>query len=380
MGVSMINRATGRDHGVAADKHVVILVHGMGKHAANDFRLDFIRAANVAMQRYRGFETKRIENLVILEEVNYDRHFAESRERMGRESGPIYARLRAVTELADQVLRTAFVLKLANVERAFGRDDYLYTHFLDAVLYCTALGARVRVEVGHRLASLIAAYPSRQIHVVAHSLGTAVVHDTLDLLYRDSAALSGDLPRLDVATQKLASVWMIANVSRLMSRATGLTDPFASVVKPVPAGCTNQLVTVSHRLDVFSWFWPFTPPQDDSWIPREYYRRAFSSIETSVVSQLNTHDFAGYIEDPRVSVPLLRRLVRLSPDAAELEAVADDHRQSDIPGAFDALREALKDIVVTDCATLVDVASAVREFREVVGQLQLQLDAMALRV
>jgi hypothetical protein len=358
-----------------AEKHVVVLVHGMGEHAPGEFRRQFITAANTAMRRYRGFAKKRIENLVIVEEINYDGFFDEARQRMARRSAPIYERLEGISALTGR--EPGLVLKLANIEREFGRDRFLYTHFLDVVLYSTLLGARVRIEVARRLARIIADHPTRKIHIVAHSLGTAVVHDTLDLLYRENANLSYDIPGLDVATHRLASIWMIANVSRLMSSVSGLTDPYRSVVRPGPGGCTNYLANVRHELDVFAWFRPFAPRNDGSWIPPEYFERAYASIETSVIRQPNTHDFASYVADPELAVPLLARLVRLAPGRAELERVAGQYRRSGIPGAFDELREALGRIQPRVRATLLDLALAAREFRQIVDQFRVQLDAMA---
>jgi hypothetical protein len=348
----------------------------MGKHAPGDFRKQFITAANAAMRRYRGFEKKKLENLVIVEEINYDRFFDDARGRMARRSEPVYQRLGQLVSLSGR--GAGLVLRLANIERKLGRDEFLYTHLLDVILYTTLLGARVRLEVGRRLGRIIADYPTRKIHVVAHSLGTAVVHDTLDLLYRENADFSDSIPGLDVVTHRLSSVWMIANVSRLMGSVTGQKHPYASVVRPGPGGCTNLLVNARHELDVFTWFRRFDPPDDETWISREHFSRSYVSIETSVVREPNIHDFAAYIEDPLVSVPLLRRLVRLSPDKAELDAVAEQHRRSGIPGASDALREAFQAIRVSDRATLLDLALAAREFRQIVDQFRAQLDAMAV--
>ncbi|HEY5667414.1 MAG TPA: hypothetical protein VIV64_11910 [Gammaproteobacteria bacterium] len=360
---------------MSAEKHVVVLVHGMGKHPPGDFRRRFIGAVNAAMRRYRGFEDKKIENLVVIEEASYDAIFDEARERMARRSLSVYDRLARIDALTGR--GPGLVLKLANIERRLDRDEYLYTHLLDVVLYSTLLGARARIEVGRRLARIMADYPTRKIHVVAYSLGTAVVHDTLDLLYRENAGFSDGVPGLDVDRHRLASVWMIANVSRLMASVTGLTEPYASLVRPAPGGCTDSLFNVRHKLDVFTWFRRFEPANDESWIPREHYERAYVSIETSAVRQANTHDFANYIESPEVSVPLLRRLVRLSPDQAETDRVAGEYRKSEIPGAFDELLEALSEIRVTERATLTEVAIAVREYRQIVEHFRVQLDAVA---
>jgi pimeloyl-ACP methyl ester carboxylesterase len=229
------------------------------------------------------------------------------------------------------------------------------------------LGGKVRVDVAKRLAALIADNPVAEIHVIAHSLGTAVLHDSLALLYREHAGVSEDLPVLDVRLHKLASVWMIANVSRLVYTATGLADPLDSTVRPGANGCTNFLANIWHEFDPFTWFSRFNPPNDGSWIARQAFDHGYRSIETSSVRQLNTHDFSDFIENPAVAVPLFRRLVRLTPSETELAQVAEEYRRGDVPGALGQLRDSLRGVVVKDRATLAEVASAARHVREVIA-------------
>jgi hypothetical protein len=349
----------------------------MGSHAPGKFTREFVTAANRAMRQYRGFKSKRIQHLVQIEEINYDGVFERVRDDMSRFADRNSARLGAIGSLAGIGLGLELAPKLAGMEKRFGSDRFFYTHFLDVVFYTTMLGGKVRVDVARRIASLVAENPVTEIHVVAHSLGTAVVHDALALLYGRPSTGSEDIPRLDVRLHKLASVWMIANVSRLVHATTGLADPLESTVRPGADGCTNFLANVRHEFDPFTWFARFDPGNDGSWISRESFARGYRTIETESIRSLNTHDFSDYIENPAVSVPLLGKLVRLSPDASERARVAAEFRKDEIPGALAQLRESLRGIVIRDRATLAQVASAARQVRKLIASVIGQTPAFA---
>jgi hypothetical protein len=362
-------RAPGGGHTMSSDQPIVVLIHGMGKHAPGEIKQSFSAAINAAMRQYRGFRSKRIQDLVTLEEINYDHVFENVREQMGQYAGRNSVRLGAISSFADISLGLDLAPKLAAIDSRLGKDEFLYTHFLDVVFYTTILGGKVRVDVARQLARIVAENSTRRVHVVAHSLGTAVLHDSLAMLYRNDMGLTDDIPILDPVTHKLASIWMIANVSQLVYSTTRLADPLRSVVRPAPGGCTNLLVNVRHRYDPFTWFGRFDPENDESWIPRRYFNRGYKLIETNSIRQPNTHDFADYVENPKVSVPLLRRLVRLSPTRAELGRIASEYRQRAIPGALERVRNALKNVRFKDRATLAELASQVRYVREIIQQL-----------
>lgn len=362
---------------MSSHQPIVVLLHGMGTHPPGEFKQAFVTAANKAMRQYRGFKSKRIQHLVRIEEINYDHVFERVRSEMSQFGGSTSARLGRIGSLAGLGLGIELAPKLASIENRFGKDEFLYTHFLDVIFYTTMLGGKVRVEVARQLATLIAKNPVAEIHVIAHSLGTAVLHDALALLYRDHASFSDQFPALDVRLHKLASIWMIANVSRLVYTVTGLADPLDSTVRPGSDGCTNFLANVRHEFDPFTWFSSFDPPNDGAWIARQAFDRGYRSIEVSSVRQRNTHAFSDFIENPAVSVPLLRRLVRLSPSDTELAQVAARHRRGDVSGALAQLREALRGVVVKDRATLAEVASAARHVREVIGRVIERRPALA---
>ena len=359
-----------------AKKPVVIVVHGMGSHKPGAFKKEFIDATNAAMNRYKGFKTKRIENEVDIEEINYDGFFDEIRTKMADDAKPIADRLGTIGAISGLDWGAEFVLKLTNVEAEFGKDEFLYTHLLDVVFYATLLGGKVRVDAANKIAKVIKDNEGSKIHIVAHSLGTAVLHDTLALLYRKDFDISDDIPDLSIDTHKLSSVWMVANVSALMNSLTDLTDPYKSTVQPTTSGCTNFMINVRHELDPFTWIQRFDPPNDGSWIPAEFYDFAYLPIRTSAIRKINTHDFTEYMENPNVALPLLAQLVRLNPKQEEILDVNAEYRKDDIVGAFDELKDALDDIDVTKKSTLKSLAATAKKFHVIFERFQEEIDAL----
>lgn len=357
-------------------KPIVIVVHGMGSHPAGNFKQQFIDATNKAMNRIKGFKTKKIENLVDIEEINYDGFFDEIRTKMANNQAQIADRLSSIGSIGGLDLGADLVLKLASVEANFGKDEYLYTHLLDVVFYATLLGGKVRVDVAKEIAGIIKANSNRPLHIVAHSLGTAVLHDTLALLYRKDFETANNIPDLDVVTHKISSIWMVSNVSRLVNAITRMTEPYNSTVKPTPQGCTNFLYNVRHQLDPFAWLARFDPPNDGTWIPSEFYDAAYRTVETSAIRKINTHDFSEYMENPKVAIPLLQHLVFAFPKPEEVETITREFHKDNIAGAFEAVKEALEDVDVTRPVTLKTLSVAARHFHSTFKDLQAQLDAL----
>jgi hypothetical protein len=142
--------------------------------------------------------------------------------------------------------------------------------------------------------------------VIAHSLGTAVTHDTLQTWYTqplDDIEVGFEVPKTPRLGDHRAPflVQMIANVSRVLQNQY---DVFASDVRP-GKGC-DYYYTVYHPLDPFTILRPFLPtawPGPPS--PDDYYH---PKLEFDYIQQANIHDLAHYLRHPLVCIPLFRRL------------------------------------------------------------------------
>lgn len=361
---------------MAEAKSLVLLVHGMGNYPPGSFKAEFIQAANASLQQFQAHKNDKIEDLVELVEINYDGFFNEMRAKMADQASSISERLQGIGALTGLSWGPDLVLKLTSIESKFGDDAFLYTHLLDVFFYASLLGAKVRVDVAKQLSGIIAKYPDRKIHIVAHSLGTAVVHDTLALLYRGDFQANDSIADLNTVTHRLKSLWMIANVSRLISSVNNITDTYTSTVNPSAQGCLDFFYNVRHELDPFTWPAKFDPKDDGSWIPSDDFDLGYQLLETTVITQLDTHDFSAYIRNPKVSIRLFGRLINFKSDLSEVTAVLEAYQKMDIAGAYQELKESLEEINLRDKGSIKAYIAIGKEFKKLTKQLQNGVDAI----
>lgn len=344
-------------------KPVVIVIHGMGKHAEGAFKKEFVGAANTLLKQFGSHAHATVEDLADVYEINYDGFFDGLRQQMADAAKP-------VDEVIGGLDLSGFpglVSRLVNLEAKYGEDEFFYTHLLDVFFYSTFMGERVRVDVANQFAKIMARHPDQPVTIVAHSLGTAVIHDTLAKLYRGEFDVYDNVPSLDVITHRLQGIWMVANVSRLVNMVSNMFDPYATRVKPSAEGCANKLRNVHHQLDPFALIRSFAPPDDGSWISPEDYRYNFRDIETSAVRVLNTHSFPEYIENPRVGTRLLQELFEgFRPDRDDREKVQDTFNQSTLEGAFEQVKDEVDDLDLSNADSIKGLAGAIMDFRKVV--------------
>lgn len=356
-------------------KPVVILVHGMGKHSPGAMKAEFIDSLNAPLQKISDHQSSDIDQLLDIREINYDGFFDEMRHKMADNAQSIEQRLNSIDEVAGLPWGPDLVLKLSSLEARYKEDKLLYTHWLDVLFYSTMLGAKVRTDAAQKISEILSETDAgTPVHIIAHSLGTAVVHDALAQLYRGDFIGNDNIPDLGLFTHRLKSVWMIANVSRLMNEVTDISHPYKSSVKPSDTGCMDYMYNVHHQLDPFTWLCPFDPDNNNRWISRDYFEAAYRDIETSTITRVNTHNFGEYIRNPKVALPLLARLTSIYPSHEDKETIADAFRQRSIPGAYEAMTDALGDIDVRDQASLKHFLVTAKAFSDVIERFRSELN------
>ena len=86
--------------------------------------------------------------------------------------------------ISEEALRKA-KLKLNNLQIALSNiddDDFFNTHWLDVFFYVfTEIGEHIRIRLGEQVADAVATVNggASRVHLLGHSLGCAVIHDTL---------------------------------------------------------------------------------------------------------------------------------------------------------------------------------------------------------
>jgi hypothetical protein len=180
--------------------------------------------------------------------------------------------------------------------------DFFWTHTFDVLTYYLlptvrdAVKVRVALQLYEGIKNLGENY---HWSIVAHSLGTAVAHDTLHTWYSQPLAGGGILghsraPRL---------LQMVANCSRVLQ-----TDPDAYKSDVRPGKVCRYYFTVQHPLDPVTIIRPFLPanwPGGDEDVQKSYHQ---VSLEHDYIQQKDIHDLAHYLRHPDVVIPLFRCL------------------------------------------------------------------------
>lgn len=362
-------------------KQALLLIHGMGSFTApgvddqgkttrGSFGEEFLKASTESLQRYENHKTETLEKYVDIHEFNFDAWFQLMRDKMAERAESMTSRLDAIGNIYGATFATDLAGKLNSLERDFGKDEFFYTHWLDVLFYTTMLGAKVRVELGIRIAGLVEEYGPGRVHVMAHSLGTAVLHDTLHLIYRPESVPGDPIPDLHPTNHKLGSVWMVANVSRLINSFTALADPLTSVVKPGDEGCTNTFFNIRHKMDPFTWLSRFDPANNGSWIPESIYSTAYNQIVTDLVIDGNTHSFTQYLLDPKVAEVFLYQMTPFKVTLPEMDRIVDGYSRKSINGAYAALEGAFHNLSVKDSQSWRDFLQSAEVLQEVMDSIR----------
>lgn len=311
-------------------KQTILLVHGMGTHPKGEMTKTFKKALTDRATCFglTGFDP---DKNCIYEEYNYSEYFDEIRKQFAENAAARQAGFAHLTGLGYQ---QKLIDELIAQEAKFGNDDFIYTHWLDVLLYGTTyFGAKIRAELAEKYNQLIANGNHRNTHIVCHSLGTAVVHDTLALLYRPGANVADGIPDYVPGNNNSASLWTFANVSRMVHLLNDVADPDNSSVAPGNAGCTNFLFNIRHELDPFTWFKRYNRQMDD-----------LEHIENTVVKNLNTHDFYEYVTAPFVAGNMLATIYKKSFTDEKYDACIPVYKQGSVTKGVDDLKKALEAI------------------------------------
>ena len=337
-----------------SEKQVLILLHGMGKHTADSFKKEVVDAANNALARYPTYNAVKFDDQVYIHSIGYDHIFEALRKKMAESGSALQTFIK--NELGDNKL-PEFFNDLNDIEASLGGDKFVYTHVLDVIFYLTLLGEKVRLYVASEILKVKNRYPSTvRINILAHSLGTAVIHDTLNKLYTTDASTDA---QLNVDQHHLQSLWMIANVSDIITTFSGLTGPYDSLVKPGAGGCVVRLTNAFHRFDPFTLkqFKRFDPDNSNGWLKPDIYQYRYKCYETTKVNRLNTHDIMGYLEDPVICHDFLNHFFDFKPSEEE-KTIGDE--------AFKNVEDFTEEII--DFVSKIDSVGDVKSFLKMIKE------------
>jgi hypothetical protein len=182
---------------------------------------------------------------------------------------------------------------------------------LDPMMYRYLKQFREEVDQSLRAQILnrLNAYPPGQLpswSAIAHSLGTAVLNNTLQGMFTHQVdgVLLGD-------AYKPAYLFMIANTAKVLWNLGG--NFYSSIVKPHPVdgiGVCWKYCNFIHELDPIPHVDPFDPPE--SWFPPLVPRsHIYSNVEIpkNDIQDLNVHGLSHYWSHPDVHIEILQTLL-----------------------------------------------------------------------
>ena len=279
----------------------IFLVHGMGHHPDGWH----VPVQTALKKLYGKYNLSRIpfDRRFNLKPINYDSVFRTLVTRWQNDAnalGPAAAALGA-SEVSNLV---GWLRNAGQVD-----NNFVWTHAADVLLYRLFYSVRqeVKTHVAAEIATEIDNLPaSARWSVIAHSLGTAVAHDSLDMLMSGKQE-DGSPTGFEARHEQALVIAMVANVSRVLQTAAKVYD---SNVKPGNAGQNGRgcrrFLNFRHVLD------PFTIPKmfrPDAWPDSNAATKGlYQYVEVNHVHDVNVHDLVHYLKNPSVHIPLFRAL------------------------------------------------------------------------
>lgn len=318
---------------------IVLVIHGMGTHEQDDPLKKVNDGLNNASKSF-GINNFNFKNEVELVEFNYSGFLDEVRNKDANYADTMTKHL---TFLAGHGVAANIVSKLAKFFADFDEDDALYTHWMDVLYYGeTFWGEKIRVDLAVKLNQLLkdANLKAQSVHIIAHSLGTAVLHDTLAEIYDPDSAVRKKVPYLNPNLFFVDSIFQVANVSRLIHLFSEVDDPLTSIVHPNEDGCCKVMYNVHNTFDPFTWILPYN---------RTLNRGGDTEVKT--VRIVNTHDVQEYMEAPPVAKSILNTILSKKVSKEKYDKAVVDHGQKCVTTSFEELQKAFTDIKKTATAT-----------------------------
>lgn len=315
------------------------VVHGMGTHTKEEFLKTVITpldaaAAHFGFFKNGGYPGKFSEKVKIVF-IDYHEILEEIRQKIAQSQIP---------NLAERFPGAPSLVARLNEFNGTAEDSFFNTHLLDVLLYRSYYADAIQLAVGKQLVAAMqeAKRVGADFHILAHSLGTAVVHDTLHKLYVNSLHDELGEPLLSAGLNKIRSITMVANVCQLPITES---EPYTSVVRPGPHGICDYFTTCRHVLDPIASFEKFNPaPHWPSLTSSE-----FRNIVINKVERANVHDLDHYLADPKLYIPFFWQLFYpyFRTVQTELNNADTAHANSTVQGRFDKLKEELDDAEIT---------------------------------
>jgi hypothetical protein len=270
-------------------KRVVFVVHGIGRHDATwskSFTRKF-RDLLGALEADDGFDPDPLQEALeetVFEELLYDDLFQQAAAVMlEREAAFI------------EGLKFAGLNKLAKIFTTDASEaQFLRDNIFDILIYRAMREHRLmtRKHVGLQILRAVQKHGRDDVEysVIAHSMGTAVIHDTLQEVATESGS-----PLRHGLTFEIRNLVMIANTSALLRNDF---DPRESLIRPFVGphdpGYVGHYWNFSHKYDPVAQIYSYEKYMKGQPSKRYTYRTV------SHFQARNIHGLTHYLGDPQV--------------------------------------------------------------------------------
>lgn len=341
-------------------KQTLIIVHGMGD--PKDFKQEVIDSLNSGLDLYPAYKGQKIEQLVDVVYYDYDGVFNKYRKAMASATKKFATRLDALEADDLHPVRGDFM----TWEKEIDGDSFFKTHVLDVLFYrYSFLAEPARIGLAQKIVKAVEDNGAQNVHILGHSLGTSVVHDTLESVYKKYDTHKRE-KNLEPTLHRLGSVHLVGNVSSVL-------QSFMHVDKSLvrPNGCTQAYYQYRHAVDPFTWPSPFDPIENGFWTSGSIADEAqYRSLRPTAVMGVNTHAVTHYLQDPVCHGPLLQMLY-FNLSNADIAAAAAAYSKDSLKGKAQTLRDRWRELELhklEGVPALIKAAQALRDLLANFGQ------------
>lgn len=336
----------------------VLLVHGIGTHKPGNMKAAFTSAINETAQKHFGLAYDiNTDSQVTIREFNYSEEFDQERQKMAKAAKGGHEQL--VSQLTEFTngLPSSLVKKLLKGLTKLDKDGFIYEYLLDILLYgSTHCGPRTRARMTDEINQLV--NNKGKLVIVAHSMGTAVAHDSLNSLYTQH-------PKINT----VKGLVTFANVSRMLPLISRLPDPSQSRVHldTDNNGCIRDFFINGHNvLDPLTHFLPFHKTQSFN----------VQHLLQSIQKKVNPHGFGQYAAHPDFVAEFLNN-VCYAPKrlySEDVKKALHSYKQGSLNHKFEDVRTKLDDLTDDDIniRELIAFFKAVKEVYRELEQLAAQ--------
>ena len=377
-------------------KDILIITHGTGSSDPDNWHKERVKVLRTAYNGFHGSGAFHQRFKVV--PVYYNDIFEKYHKKWIENTAGFLSEIKsdpAFKNFAGKEATTAHLKGISDTAKEL-KDQYtnglpIWRSIFNAALYRYSI--LVRSEVNVRLATAFndqvlkkrddADFRKVDFSFIAHSMGTAVVHNTLHALYQkdpDATDLSGGPQALDQDTNlngnflrpddvNPRAIVMLANVSRLLQLPGMSTKVYKTRVRPgfLPALCRTY-INARHVYDPFVWYKPFHP--DPHIFTRNHPNpdEVYKHLRPSAITHVNTHAATHYLANPEVHVPIFQALDgKYSINETKIKKARQQYNDSTLSDNLDDLRDALEQLQSAPLQGFKGLINVIKAFQNIVS-------------